>query len=245
MDGVGLHDMTSARTKFRVFSLGVSWLLWNGYSHADWVVHGAAAKCAGSKGFAIVGIEWTSDDNPALDPVPRDYDRLEGMAALSCNVGDTKVKATVRVLPPAGRGMGMGTGRASIDELRVDGLPIFGYPTAFNWQIPGSNAIVKLTVFREGNVPFVEICDVEKCDQESLAADELLNQTYRQVMAASSARDRERLRQEQRLWLKERDPQCQLAVAGTENQPLAFLRCILSATAIRTMRIQESQPDEK
>ena len=215
-------------------------LMWSSSAYSDWSTIGAAAKCVESGSLAIVAVEWSSDDSPGSNPVPEGYKQLEGKTTLSCVVGSAQVTAVIHVYPPAARGMGMGSGYVSIDRLEVDGVPIFGGPTAFNWQIPGSDqAIVKIAVFLKHNVPIVEVCTAEKCYQESLVHNIGLNRTYQELMATLPEHDRERLRQEQRFWLKERDPQCRYSVLSVRNEPLAFLKCVMSATNIRTLRLMD------
>ncbi len=234
--------MIFTKTNARLSAFGITCLMWSSLANADWDVSGAAARCVAGESLIVVAVDWTSEDSPGSDPVPPGYARLDGKTTLSCKVGNADVAAVIHVYPPAGQGMGMGSGYVSIDSLKVDGLPILGHPTAFNWQIPGSDrALVKVTVFTKESVPCVEICDAESCHQQSLGADRLLNQTYQQALAALPEPDRQRLRQEQRFWLKERDPQCRLKVVRLQNEPLGFLRCVLSATEVRTIRLREWQ----
>jgi mRNA interferase HicA len=82
-----------------------------------------------------------------------------------------------------------------------------------------------------------EISDI--CHQQSLASDVVLNLTYKDVMQGLRPTDQKHLREEQRFWLKERDPQCQVATVSMSNEPLGFLRCVISATDIRTIRLRE------
>lgn len=190
--------------------------------------------------LTVVAVEWSSNDSPDSDPVPKGYKQLEGKTTLSCEVGTAKVTAVIHVSPPADRGMGKGSGYVSIDNLEVNGVPVFGRPTAFNWQIPGSDlALIRTTIFLKDNVPIVEVCNTEKCHHESLVHDMLLNLRFQELMAALPEHDRERLRQEQRFWLKERDPQCRYSVLSIQNEPLAFLKCVMSATNIRTLRLMD------
>jgi uncharacterized protein YecT (DUF1311 family) len=214
-----------------------------GSAKADWEVIGAAWSCDGKQNsFSLVEATDASDDALAVRP-PEGFERLaEGKSRLSCKLSSAKVEAIVRVHPPAARGMGMGSGYVSVDKMEVDGLPVLGYPTAFNWAIAGSpKALTKIAVSTQANTPIVEICNTEKCHQVSLAANSLLNRTYQEVMRALPEPDRQQLRQEQRVWLKDRDPQCRTAVVGKQHEPLAFLQCVLSATEVRTIRLGEMQ----
>lgn len=221
-----------------VFVIGC--LLWSSSAYSDWSIIGAAAKCVEGESLTIIAVEWSSSDSPEYNPVPKGFNRLEGKTALSCKVGTAKTAAVINVFPPADRGQGMGCGYVSIDSLEFNGVPIFGHPTAFNWKIPGSDkALVKVSAFLKDNSPIVEVCNTEKCYQESLVHDSFLNQSYQELMTTLSAPDRERLRQEQRFWLKERAPQCRYAVLDARNEPLAFLKCVMSATKIRTLRLMD------
>jgi uncharacterized protein YecT (DUF1311 family) len=208
-------------------------ILWSSPGWADWDAAGAAAQCLEGQSFTLVACDDSADE-------PLGFSRLAGRNDLSCKVANAHVRAIVQAYPPGGRGMGMGTGYVSIDSLRVDGVPIFGHPKAFNWSIPGSDRpLMKVSVFKKDDVPFVEACDTDICHQQSLASDVVLNLTYKNVMQGLRPTDQKQLRAEQRFWLKERDPQCQLATVSMSNEPLGFLRCVISATDIRTIRLGE------
>jgi uncharacterized protein YecT (DUF1311 family) len=183
-----------------------------------------------------------ADESYKASSLPQGFVQIHGKKVLSCSLGIAKVKAIVRVYPPSAHGMGMGSGYASIDRLAVNDLPLFGYPRAFNWEIPGSErALVKVAISIKRQIPVVEVCDTERCSEQSLGSDSALNYNYQRAMAALSEPDRQQLRQEQQFWLRERDPQCQLAILDKRNEPLAFLQCVESATNIRAIRLQQQQ----
>ena len=72
------------------------------------------------------------------------------------------------------------------------------------------------------------------------ASDSKLNIRYRAVMESLSADRRVALRQEQREWLKRRDPRCKAEAKGSEGGsiwPLEFYGCLEKLTASRTKAI--------
>ena len=76
--------------------------------------------------------------------------------------------------------------------------------------------------------------DFEKADRE-------LNHLYKQLMATLKPSNQEKLRVEQRAWLKERDPKCR-AVADDEAKggsmwPMLFQICLAGATQIRIQEL--------
>ena len=214
-----------------------------GPAKADWYVIGAAWSCDAKQGiFSLVGVTDSNDEVAEVRP-PEGFERLaEGESRVSCKLRSANVEAIVSVYPPAARGQGMGIGYVSVDRMQVDGLPVFGYPTPFNWELPGgSKALTKIAVLIQGSATHVRICNTDGCRQTSLAANPVLNRTYQEVMTALPAPDRQQLRQEQRVWLKERDPKCRTAVSHQRNNPIAFLQCIMSATEDRTIRLRQLQ----
>lgn len=232
--------MLSSKKWLCTSSFVIGCLLWSSAVYADWDIIGAAAKCVKDESLTVVAVEWSSSDSPEYNPVPKGFKKLEGKTALSCKVGSAMTKALINVFPPAARGQGMGCGYVSIDSIEVNGVPIFGHPTAFNWEIPGSDkSLVKIAVFLKDDSPTVEVCNTEKCYQESLVHDRFLNSSYQELITTLPESGRELLCQEQRFWLKERDPQCRYAVIGAKNEPLAFLKCVMSATRIRTLRLMD------
>ncbi|MEC5384998.1 lysozyme inhibitor LprI family protein [Uliginosibacterium sp. H3] len=69
------------------------------------------------------------------------------------------------------------------------------------------------------------------------AADRALNDTYKRVMAGLSDAKKRELRNLQRAWLKQRDPQCKAQVREYEGGsiwPLEFHACLQAATEQRT-----------
>ena len=172
--------MSTSTTWRHVLSLGVSCFFWASCSYSDWAVIGAAVQCIDGQRLSLVAVEWSSSDSSDFNPIPSGYRQLEGQSEIECNVGTAKVATNISVFPPAARGMGMGAGYVSIDNLTVAGLPIFGKRTAFNWAIPGSDrALTKITVSLKESAPFVEVCDTEACYQEWLIRDVMLNNTYK------------------------------------------------------------------
>ena len=68
-------------------------------------------------------------------------------------------------------------------------------------------------------------------------ADRALNEMYKDVMAKLSRQNQQLLRQEQRAWLKNRDPQCTEEAKdsiGGSIWPLEFYWCLKSVTEERT-----------
>lgn len=73
------------------------------------------------------------------------------------------------------------------------------------------------------------------------AADRVLNQTYKSVIATLSPRKVQQLRQEQRAWLKRRDPQCREEVKDSEGGsvwPLEYQSCLRAATEQRSKELE-------
>jgi uncharacterized protein YecT (DUF1311 family) len=69
------------------------------------------------------------------------------------------------------------------------------------------------------------------------AADAALNEAYKQLMPTLSTQDQQRLRQEQRTWLRKRDPQCKEEAKDSEGGSmwqLVFFSCLESMTRRRT-----------
>ena len=73
------------------------------------------------------------------------------------------------------------------------------------------------------------------------AADAALNIRYGEVMNALSAQSRVALRNEQRAWLKGRDPACKTATKASEGGsiwPLEFNACLEQSTRKRTAELE-------
>lgn len=76
------------------------------------------------------------------------------------------------------------------------------------------------------------------------AADELLNIKYRQTLSVLSPETQQQLRQEQRTWLKQRDPQCKAQAKASEGGsiwPLEFYGCLQAITEQRTREFERWQ----
>lgn len=231
----------------------VTCLLWSSYGHADWAEFGAGARCIEGQRFTLLPTVELSSEDPGAVPLQNGYEQLEENSRFSCKVGASKVAASIKAFGPASQGMCMGAGYVSIDRLTVDDVPVFASAQPFNFNCLGSRILTKLEVTAPNDVPTVEICDAAawgwgkgfsdiRCHHVSLAADGELNGVYTRLMASLSQSERGRLRQEQRVWLKSRDPQCQsaaLAVRGSSATPLTFLHCVVSTTERRTVELQK------
>ncbi|HUD32663.1 MAG TPA: lysozyme inhibitor LprI family protein [Variovorax sp.] len=85
----------------------------------------------------------------------------------------------------------------------------------------------------DGNQQQMNACAV----RDWRAADAALNIRYREVMAELPAGPRVALRQEQREWLRRRDPACKTEARPSEGGsiwPLAFYGCLEKSTRKRT-----------
>jgi uncharacterized protein YecT (DUF1311 family) len=94
----------------------------------------------------------------------------------------------------------------------------------------------------EGNQQEMNVC----ADRDYHAADNELNETYKTVMSLLPAAKQKSLRQQQRLWLKKRDPQCKLKAEVKESEggsiwPLLFFGCLQAATERRTSELKQWQ----
>ena len=88
----------------------------------------------------------------------------------------------------------------------------------------------------DGNQMQMNACAV----RDFRAADSKLNIRYRAVMESLSAGKRVALRQEQRDWLKRRDPRCKTEAKGSEGAsiwPLEFYGCLDKLTTERIKAI--------
>jgi uncharacterized protein YecT (DUF1311 family) len=111
--------------------------------------------------------------------------------------------------------------------------------------LSASSAVADDAPFRcnyEGNQQEMNVC----ADHDYHAADSKLNETYKTVMSLLPAAKQKRLRQQQRLWLKKRDPQCKLKAEVKESEggsiwPLLFFGCLQSATERRTSELKQWQ----
>ena len=69
------------------------------------------------------------------------------------------------------------------------------------------------------------------------ASDQALNEKYQKVMHALNMKQRHMLRQEQRLWIKQRDYQCKQEAKDSEGGsiwPLVYYGCLDAVTKQRT-----------
>ncbi|MDE1937695.1 MAG: lysozyme inhibitor LprI family protein [Alphaproteobacteria bacterium] len=84
--------------------------------------------------------------------------------------------------------------------------------------------------------------DMNMCaSQEYEAADQRLNQAYRQTMATLDDTSRERLRNAQRAWIGFRDRQCNAETAqnrGGSMFPMLYSGCMTRLTNARTRELQ-------
>jgi uncharacterized protein YecT (DUF1311 family) len=74
------------------------------------------------------------------------------------------------------------------------------------------------------------------------SADEKLNAAYKETIAALPAEKRDRLRKEQRAWLKRHDAQCYAKakpVEGGSIWPLEYYGCLRTQTEKRTAEIAQ------
>lgn len=92
----------------------------------------------------------------------------------------------------------------------------------------------------EGNQQEMNVCAFR--DYE--AADKVLNEKYQGLMTALPPAQQKHLRQEQRAWLKKRDPLCKAETKDSEDGsiwPLLFYGCLQSATEQRINEFKQWQ----
>jgi uncharacterized protein YecT (DUF1311 family) len=92
----------------------------------------------------------------------------------------------------------------------------------------------------DGNQREMNACAV----LEYKAADDRLNRQYKEVMSSLPVSRQERLRQQQRAWLKKRDPKCKAEARASEGGsiwPLEFYRCLKTVTERRTNELAKQQ----
>jgi uncharacterized protein YecT (DUF1311 family) len=92
----------------------------------------------------------------------------------------------------------------------------------------------------DGNQREMNACAV----LEYKTADDRLNRKYKQVMSSLPVSRQERLRQQQREWLKKRDPQCKAEARESEGGsiwPLEFYGCLKTVTETRTKELARQQ----
>lgn len=88
---------------------------------------------------------------------------------------------------------------------------------------------------------------LNQCAQRQFEArDAELNRVYKATMQSLSAQQQERLREQQRAWLKSRDPDCRAQVeaeaAGGSILPMLYSLCLAEATARRTQQLRKWTP---
>jgi uncharacterized protein YecT (DUF1311 family) len=234
--------------------IGMACLVWNTPSYADWAVFGAGTRCVDGESFTLLPTVELSSDDPAAVPLEQGFNQLGEDGRLSCRIGAASVQASISALGPRPRGMCMGGGYVAIHSLEVNGIPIFGLETPFNWNC-SERILTKVEISDNNDGPIVEVCDAKnwawgkgysdvKCHRISLASDSTLNRIYKAVMGGLRAEERPRLRLKQRGWLRIRDDQCRTAAIrsqGHESSPLEFAQCLMRATDQRIEELRHWQ----
>jgi uncharacterized protein YecT (DUF1311 family) len=85
----------------------------------------------------------------------------------------------------------------------------------------------------EGTQQELNVCAIN----DYKAEDKLLNEKYKKTMQTLPKKQQNQLRQEQRLWLKQRDPKCRQEAKESEGGsiwPLVFYSCLTTSTKLRT-----------
>ena len=74
-------------------------------------------------------------------------------------------------------------------------------------------------------------------------SDKELNRVYKKLIASLSSKDQGILREEQRAWLKKRDPKCNKEAddeaGGGSMRPLIFYVCLEEATKVRVQQLRQ------
>ena len=102
-----------------------------------------------------------------------------------------------------------------------------------SFNIYGVEEIPGIQCNYEGTQQEMNACAFDEFKTE----DKLLNEKYKKIMQALPKKQQIQLRQEQRLWLKQRDPKCQQETKESEGGsiwPLMFYSCLSSSTKQRT-----------
>lgn len=89
----------------------------------------------------------------------------------------------------------------------------------------------------DGNQQEMDACAV----RDYKAADKVLNATYKQVMSALPFAKQKDLRRDQRVWLKERDPNCKAEAKLSEGGsiwPLEYFGCLQTVTEERIKQLE-------
>ena len=92
----------------------------------------------------------------------------------------------------------------------------------------------------DGNQQEMNTCAV----RDFKATDSALNEKYKELMSSLSLANQQRLRKEQRAWLKMRDPKCKSEAKLSEGGsiwPLEFYGCLQSATTQRNKELEQWQ----
>jgi uncharacterized protein YecT (DUF1311 family) len=92
--------------------------------------------------------------------------------------------------------------------------------------------VVDIKCNHEGTQQELNACAFQEYEND----DKLLNERYKNVMQSFSNMKQDQLRQEQRLWLKMRDPLCKQEAKENEGGsiwPLMFYGCLSSRTKQR------------
>jgi uncharacterized protein YecT (DUF1311 family) len=94
---------------------------------------------------------------------------------------------------------------------------------------------------RDGNQQELNACAAN--DYE--AADKALGRKYKEILASLPPAKQKDLRQQQRAWVKQRDPHCKAetkSYQGGSIWPLEFLGCLKSSTERRTQELGDWRP---
>lgn len=92
----------------------------------------------------------------------------------------------------------------------------------------------------DGNQQEMNACALRDYKQADLA----LNQRYKAVMAALPVARQKSLRQQQRNWLRNRDPRCKKEAEPSEGGSiwqLEYFGCLKAATELRTKAVEQWQ----
>ncbi|MFC6633354.1 lysozyme inhibitor LprI family protein [Microbulbifer taiwanensis] len=89
--------------------------------------------------------------------------------------------------------------------------------------------------------------ELNQCAQRYYQSrDAELNKVYKTTMQSLPAEQQKRLREQQRAWLKSRDPDCRAQVeaeaAGGSILPMLYSLCLAEATARRTQQLRDWHP---
>ena len=85
------------------------------------------------------------------------------------------------------------------------------------FSINGAEGVAGIQCNYEGTQQELNACAYQEYEKE----DKLLNEMYKKVMQSLPKKQQHQLKQEQRLWLKKRDPQCKQEAKENEGVDLA------------------------